>query len=89
MAQKSPEKKSCGKNVPALRRSICLGVGGSPEKLTTSKLRIIMQELCAEDGEEGEVLQIHDGERRGVNRGVQFAKRKLAASEPKSIRNPP
>src|SRR3977135_3472350 len=43
MAQRKPRKKVPAESMyPTLRRSICLGVGGSPEKLTTCKPRIIM-----------------------------------------------
>src|SRR5882672_4140695 len=41
--QRKPRKKVPAESIyPMLRRSICLGVGGSPEKLVTCKFRSIM-----------------------------------------------
>src|SRR6267378_4112113 len=43
IVQRKPRKKVPAESMyPALRKSICLGVGGSPEKLTTCKPRTIM-----------------------------------------------
>src|SRR3981189_56898 len=78
--KKAQKKSSCGKNGTRAAQKHLPGRGrlaGKADDLQASHHHA--RSCAAEDGEEGEVLQIHDGERRGVNRGVQFAKRKLAA----------
>src|SRR5258707_9859152 len=78
--KEAQKKSSCGKNVARAAQKHLPGRGrfaGKADDLQASHHHA--RSCAAEGGEEGEVLQIHDGESRNVDSRIQFAQRKLPA----------
>src|SRR2546427_12646974 len=78
--KEAQKKSSCCKNVTRAAQKHLPGRGrftGKADDLQASHHHA--RSCAAEDGKEGEILQIDDGKGRGVNGRVEFAKRKLAA----------
>src|SRR5216684_1671054 len=82
--KETQKKSSSGKNVTRAAQKHLPGrrrFAGKADDFQASHHH--SRSCAAEDGEEGEILQINDGKGRGVNGRVQLTKRKLAAERAK------